>query len=125
MSEKPAKLCGKCKAAPVSSTRAWGRWCRDCANAYAREWRRKRVLTDEDRLRDASRAAATAARRKGILVPQPCERCGETKVEMHHEDYSKPLEVVWLCHRCHFDRHTELFGIEEQRKLEEYFAKAS
>jgi hypothetical protein len=35
------------------------------------------------------------------LVPQPCEVCGATKVEKHHPDYSKPLEVRWLCREHH------------------------
>ena len=43
----------------------------------------------------------------GILIPEPC-KCGKTKVHGHHEDYSKPLEVVWLCSRCHSQRHKEI-----------------
>jgi hypothetical protein len=37
----------------------------------------------------------------GVLKKQPCEVCGEVKVEAHHEDYSKPLEVNWLCNPHH------------------------
>jgi hypothetical protein len=48
------------------------------------------------------------AKRHGLLVPQPCERCGNPKVHAHHEDYSKPLEVTWLCHKHHFMRHKEM-----------------
>lgn len=36
------------------------------------------------------------ALRNGSLVKQPCH-CGETKVNAHHNDYSKPLEIAWLC----------------------------
>ena len=41
----------------------------------------------------------------GRLVRQPCERCGETNVQAHHDDYSEPLEVTWLCHSCHRKLH--------------------
>jgi hypothetical protein len=50
-----------------------------------------------------------AAVRHGILVPQPCERCGSSaRVHGHHEDYSQPLAVNWLCYLCHARRHAEL-----------------
>lgn len=39
------------------------------------------------------------------LVKQPCERCGEVKVQAHHDDYAKPLDVRWLCKPCHEDEH--------------------
>ncbi len=50
---------------------------------------------------------------RGILSPQPCEKCGESPVlhdgrrgvQAHHDDYSKPLEVRWLCVACHGDHH--------------------
>jgi hypothetical protein len=41
----------------------------------------------------------------GRLEKQPCAVCGEAKVEGHHEDYRKPLEIVWLCHRHHRGAH--------------------
>ena len=38
---------------------------------------------------------------RGKLVKRPCENCGNEQVEMHHADHSKPLEVTWLCRKCH------------------------
>jgi hypothetical protein len=48
---------------------------------------------------------------KGRLKkPQTCERCLNDNLNLHghHEDYSKPLEVIWLCTECHGERHREL-----------------
>jgi hypothetical protein len=37
-----------------------------------------------------------------IVPPDQCAECGEKgKVQGHHDDYSKPFEVVWLCGPCH------------------------
>jgi ribosomal protein S27AE len=41
--------------------------------------------------------------RYGKLVKNACEVCGASKVDAHHNDYTKPLEVVWLCHKCHYN----------------------
>ena len=43
--------------------------------------------------------------RDGRLIKQPCEICGESKVEAHHDDYSRPLDVRWLCRRHHLEHH--------------------
>ena len=60
---------------------------------------------------------------KGTLIPKPCENCGfvgKTKdgrnlVHAHHDDYSKPLAVHWLCKRCH---HAEHYGNNSIRVLQ-------
>jgi hypothetical protein len=46
--------------------------------------------------------------RAGRLVRLPCVVCGEAKSQGHHEDYDKPLEVVWLCGEHHASRHKEI-----------------
>ncbi len=47
--------------------------------------------------------------RDGKIARGPCERCGKLKgVHAHHEDYSKPLEVTWLCEEHHGERHREI-----------------
>lgn len=43
--------------------------------------------------------------RRGDLVRLPCEVCGEPKTQGHHDDYSKPLQVRWLCETHHKMHH--------------------
>lgn len=44
-----------------------------------------------------------------LTRPLFCSVCGATGViHGHHEDYSKPLDVIWLCHNCHTDIHSKL-----------------
>lgn len=45
---------------------------------------------------------------KGILKKiHNCEQCGALKTYAHHPDYSKPLDVVWLCGSCHMRWHAD------------------
>ncbi len=44
----------------------------------------------------------------GELVKLPCHVCDDFNSQAHHEDYSKPLEVMWLCQTHHSERHEEL-----------------
>jgi hypothetical protein len=47
-----------------------------------------------------------AVERKKIVKPTACSKCGaEGRIEAHHPDYSKPLEVVWLCRVHHVEAH--------------------
>jgi len=41
----------------------------------------------------------------GVIIRYPCEVCGEEPSNGHHPDYSKPLEVVWLCQKHHKEIH--------------------
>lgn len=52
-----------------------------------------------------ARALVARAKRRGELVPQPCEVCGDPKVDGHHDDYNKPLKVRWLCRMHHMWLH--------------------
>lgn len=54
--------------------------------------------------RKAAQTKVHNAIRDGKLKTQPCWVCG-VKAEAHHPDYSKPLEVVWLCRPHHMQAH--------------------
>lgn len=60
---------------------------------------------------DAAKRAAhvmlgNALARKRIIKPTLCEACGRPeRLDGHHYDYTKPLEVVWLCKPCHGQVH--------------------
>ena len=67
-----------------------------------------RVWRSEDKRRQSAYSKVARAIVKGLLTRAACERCGNAKSLAHHEDYDKPLEVMWLCQPCHKQRHKEL-----------------
>lgn len=101
---------GKCKACTRYDVRKNREARRDYYNAY-----------DRERSKDPERIAAIAASRaphkrratvavhnaikRGKMQKKPCEVCGAEKVEAHHDDYSKPLDVMWLCRKHHATLH--------------------
>ena len=56
----------------------------------------------------AKEAVKIAVKSNKILKPTVCSRCGKEGVIIngHHEDYSKPLDVIWLCPGCHKEAHS-------------------
>ena len=46
---------------------------------------------------------------KGLIIKPPfCEQCEEDKpLDKHHSDYSNPLEIIWLCRKCHTRLHAQ------------------
>ena len=56
--------------------------------------------------RRAHYAVANAIKRGAMFRPTTCQKCGNTAaLDAHHEDYSAPLDVKWLCRSCHFNAH--------------------
>lgn len=58
----------------------------------------------------AAREAVRNAIRRGGLQRQPCQVFGAAKVHAHHRDYSKPLDVEWLCRPHHLAEHAKAEG---------------
>lgn len=76
-----------------------------CHNAYMAEWRKGHPLSPEQKRKDIARSYAGVYLRRGKLQKLPCRDCSSHESQMHHPDYSKPLEVVWLCRDCHMKEH--------------------
>jgi hypothetical protein len=55
-----------------------------------------------------ARQAFAYAVKSGRLERKPCEVCGSIKSQGHHDDYSKPLDVKWLCFKHHRERHGQI-----------------
>lgn len=59
----------------------------------------------QDPAKKAARWAVKNAIRRGRMQPQPCARCGSPDSQAHHDDYSKPLDVLWFCPLHHSELH--------------------
>lgn len=99
--------------------------CKLCDHRRPREKRGRPRLQHNRRMqaryrqrypeKNRAKAAVNRAVKQGQLVrPTQCEDCGwesepakdgRAAIHAHHDDYSKPLDVAWLCIRCHRGRH--------------------
>ena len=70
-----------------------------------REWRKTHPLSADQRKKANARSYAKVYRKRGKLIARPCQVCGSSEVEAHHDNYDKPLDVKWLCRRHHLDAH--------------------
>jgi len=58
--------------------------------------------------------------KKGNVTKLPCQICGKEKVDGHHEDYSKPKEVIWLCRAHHREIHRKFNTIRQRLGIPEH-----
>ena len=63
---------------------------------------REYQIEHPDRVR-ANWKVMYALRTGKIVRPDRCSKCGSDRGKIcgHHLDYSKPLDIVWLCYKCH------------------------
>lgn len=80
-------------------------------NIANQKWRNKH----KDRTK-AERLLDYAVKYGKLIKPEKCIKCGlkTENLQAHHFDYTKPLEVWWLCSSCHAQEHVR--KREEQRK---------
>lgn len=124
MDLRHADYCSRCKIKKIDTDRAFvlfsktksGRvlyyMCSLCNSERAKKYRgtetgrlnvnravKKSTLKYYDR--QQARQVLNRALNKGLIVRCPCKECGKKDTEAHHQDYSKPLAVVWLCTKHH------------------------
>lgn len=107
---------GKCKECARADVKA--RYALTITERHAYEAKRNATPERKARLQAAhkrhnadnpdkalARHLVAKAIRSGKLARLPCEVCGAPESQGHHEDYSKPLDVRWLCFTHHREAH--------------------
>lgn len=123
------KRCSACKEVKSESDFAKNKFskdglqtaCKKCDRIRCQKYRKtkegKESSKKAHRKEEAKFPEKEMARRKlrhavasgKIVKPENCEGCfTETELGGHHEDYSKPLDVEWLCDRCHKELHRKV-----------------
>lgn len=114
----------KCKSCKLAENKEWQRANPQRMKEAVRRWEAANPERVLEHARDyakrhpgkaQARAAVKRAIDRGELVrPSTCEDCGgpgreykdgRAGIHAHHPDYSKPLDVKWLCATCHGERH--------------------
>jgi hypothetical protein len=130
-------ICNKCeKSLPLTEFYKGTKKCKDCTKkavslnyrknkAHYQEYDMRRELTDhrKETKRKAqakhrksnpkkykARMALNNAIRDKRMEKMPCESCGSAESQAHHEDYSKPFDVKWLCFKHHRELHGQIAG---------------
>lgn len=81
---------------------------REYALKYYHTYKPKSISNDKTRARSKTQKLVA----KGIIEKKDnCEECNHDgsrfKIVKHHEDYSKPEQVIFLCTKCHGKRHSK------------------
>lgn len=88
------------------------RYAKSPAGIAAAERAKSKWTTKHNRKRKAQIYVGNAVR-DGRLDKEPCEVCGSTdRIHGHHDDYSKPLDVRWLCPKHHGLVHRQINEIK-------------
>ena len=133
-----------CKSCANASMKAWRTRNREAFNKASRDyyWENREVRLAYCRLarqkhktrrkeyeaqyaarnkkaRRAKTLVADAIRRGEIQRPKRCELCSKAdRLHGHHEDYDKPLDVIWLCPSCHNRLHNGHVELPEKLRRE-------
>jgi hypothetical protein len=127
----PCSICGKHLPLDEFShlrNRPYGvrRQCRSCVKEinkkhpyrYAtKQSRRQAARRYREEHPDRAKVAQLfwAAKRRGSIIPKPCDVCGSSNTHGHHDNYDNPYSVRWLCPKHHAEVREELCGHRRHR----------
>ncbi len=82
--------------------------------AFLSKWKLRKYKEFKDPLlvlRKRTRRKTNDLLKKGIIQKQTCVVCGKHDVIAHHEDYSRPNDVIWICEKHHAKYHDGKIGL--------------
>jgi len=98
----------------------WSKKNRERESNYRTEWNEK----NKGKVK-AHAILNKAVRRGEIIKPDNCESCSKGLTghqrQGHHEDYSKPYHVYWLCQHCHRGIHGKTLSKEAVKQLKKNY----
>ncbi len=92
---------------------------RDASREYYKLHRKQCLINDNtyDKAnpeKKRCRNITQGAIRRGKIIVGDCDNCkassNETMIHAHHEDYTQPMMIIWLCASCHSRKHLALKG---------------
>lgn len=103
-----------CKYLKKDGSISYSYHCKACKKNYCEKWNKahQKERNEATRRSYLKHREKALVRRKvqraiesGLIVRGNCENCGDLKSQAHHDDYSQPLKIRWLCISCHATFH--------------------
>ena len=115
-----SKVCPNCKQEKVAVEFGMDRrsktglksWCKVCSNKHRNDYRKKNPYqryTFNSFIKETCRRFTSTLINYGFIEePDECEVCGsDERLHAHHLSYENPLDVVFVCHKCHNQIHND------------------
>ena len=98
--------CSKCNCELEENRIGKQRYCQLCKNESMRKNRPKHSeMTEQQKLKNNARSYLHVYVKRGKIKKENCKVCNNRKTEAHHEDYARPIDVIWLCKKHHIEIH--------------------
>ena len=94
------KMCNKCNTARLKKYR-------NQPGKMAIVYKATSGWAKRNRIKSRAHVKLNTALKRGKVSKLPCSICGDINALAHHHDYSKPLDVVWLCRTHHAEEHAK------------------